>query len=112
MSGHDTAGKEHRRPGRGLRIARAALTRLMEPSDLPGMALIRALGPEEALAFIRWQRTPPMPRVERQVTELLSEAGTERWPGWPRHWAGGGHGWPILPRSGTLPPLPGLAGDS
>lgn len=77
MSGH----AEGRNPaGRGMRVARAALTRLMEPSDLPGLALIRALGPEEALAFIAGKDTSN-PRVERHVTELLSEAGTQQWTG-------------------------------
>lgn len=64
----------------GLHIARAALTRLMEPADLPGMALVRALGPEEALSLIR-SRDASHPRVERQVTEVLHGAGTERWSG-------------------------------
>ncbi|MHA7271626.1 DNA-processing protein DprA [Arthrobacter sp. HLT1-20] len=66
--------------GRGLRVARAALTRLMEPSDLPGLALIRLLGPEAALAFIAGEDANNA-AVERQVTALLSEAGTQRWTG-------------------------------
>lgn len=66
--------------GRGLRVARAALTRLMEPSDLPGLALIRVLGPEEALTFIAGGDATNA-TVERQVTALLSEAGTQRWTG-------------------------------
>ena len=67
-----------------LRSARAALTRLMEPSDLPGLALIRALGPEAALdligskdasnarpadgATVRWQASDPGRR--RVATQL------------------------------------------
>nr|WP_269938864.1 DNA-processing protein DprA [Arthrobacter sp. HY1533] len=61
-------------------MARAALTRLMEPGDLPGMALVRALGPEEALSLIR-SSDATHAGVERQVTEILNTAGTERWPG-------------------------------
>lgn len=63
-----------------LRMARAALTRLMEPGDLPAMALVRALGPVDALSLIRSSGTTH-PGVERQVTEILNGAGTERWPG-------------------------------
>ncbi|MHA7303993.1 DNA-processing protein DprA [Arthrobacter sp. TMN-49] len=66
--------------GAGLRVARAALTRLMEPSDLPGLALICALGPEEALAFIAGTDVSHA-GVERQVTEILGAAGTQRWAG-------------------------------
>lgn len=63
-----------------LRVARAALTRLMEPSDLPGLALIQVLGPEEALALIA-SADSSNARVEREVTEVLNAAGTERWTG-------------------------------
>lgn len=64
----------------GVRIARAALTRLMEPSDLPGLALIRVLGPEAAVGFIQAPGTDHG-RVERDITELLQGAGTQRWAG-------------------------------
>jgi len=64
----------------GVRLARAALTRLMEPSDLAGMALIAAAGPEEALAFIRGGASSS-PALEAEMTALLLEAGTVRWPG-------------------------------
>ncbi len=63
-----------------LRLARAALTRLMEPSDLPGLALIRALGPEDALALIG-SSDASHATVEQHVTEILNEVGTERWTG-------------------------------
>lgn len=79
----------------GVHVARAALTRLMEPSDLPGLALIRVLGPEEALNFIRaadagsgnpagagsGSSGPGSAGVEQAVTEVLQEAGTQRWSG-------------------------------
>lgn len=71
---------EQDRTGRVLRIARAALTRLMEPSDLPGLALVQVLGPEEALSLIR-SNDSSNARVEQLVTEVLNAAGTERWSG-------------------------------
>ncbi|MDJ0316157.1 DNA-processing protein DprA [Arthrobacter antibioticus] len=52
----------------------------MEPSDLPGLALIQVLGPQEAMALIAtsaWSSSA----VERQITEILGFAGTERWTG-------------------------------
>lgn len=64
----------------GVHIARAALTRLMEPSDMPGLAMIRALGPEETMAFIRGKDSTH-PKVEQKMTEVLQDAGTERWSG-------------------------------
>lgn len=64
----------------GVQIARAALTRLMEPSDMPGLALIRVLGPEDAVAFIRGSDSTH-PKVEQEMTEALQDAGTERWSG-------------------------------
>ena len=63
-----------------VRCARAALTRLMEPADLPGLALIRALGPERALDLIAGKDASHA-AVEQQVTAILNEAGTERWTG-------------------------------
>lgn len=67
-------------PSYGALIARAALSRLMEPSDLPGLALIRALGPEEALELIR-SNDVSNPCVEQQMTEILNDDGTDRWVG-------------------------------
>ncbi|AIY00756.1 DNA protecting protein DprA [Arthrobacter sp. PAMC 25486] len=64
----------------GVQIARAALTRLMEPSDMPGLALIRVLGPEDAVAFIRGSDSTH-PKVEQEMTEALQDAGTESWSG-------------------------------
>lgn len=76
----DQAASDGAGAANALHMARAALTRLMEPGDLPGMALVRALGPEEAVSLIRSSDTSHA-RVERQVTEILNGAGTERWPG-------------------------------
>ncbi|MFQ4147512.1 DNA-processing protein DprA [Arthrobacter sp. LAPM80] len=70
----------HNFAGNGLRVARAALTRLMEPSDMPGLALIAALGPEGAVSFIEGNDTSNAV-IERQVTEVLNAAGIERWAG-------------------------------
>lgn len=66
--------------GHGIRVARAALTRLMEPADLPGLALIEALGPEEALALIE-STVASDATAEREMTEVLAAAGTQRWSG-------------------------------
>ncbi len=63
-----------------LRRARAELTRIMEPSDLPGLALIRVLGPEEAVQFLH-SGGANNARIEREVSEVLREAGTQRWTG-------------------------------
>ncbi|ALV45687.1 DNA processing protein DprA [Arthrobacter alpinus] len=68
--------------GKGLRVARAALTRLMEPSDLPGLALIEVLGPEEALGLIESGAATDA-TTEREMTAVLAEAGTQRWAGLP-----------------------------
>ena len=62
------------------RTARAALTRLIEPSDLPGMALVRAAGPIEALALIR-NGASSSATVEREMTAILAASGISRWPG-------------------------------
>ncbi|PYI66619.1 DNA-protecting protein DprA [Arthrobacter livingstonensis] len=70
-------------PGTGnadIRLARAALTRLMEPSDLPGMALISVAGPVDALAFIR-SGAASSAVLEQEMTAVLSETGTGRWQG-------------------------------
>jgi DNA processing protein len=64
----------------GVRLARAALTRLMEPSDLPGMALIAAAGPEDALAFVR-SGAASSAVLEQEMTAILAEYGTIRWAG-------------------------------
>ena len=76
------SGMEARQSGsnRALRVARAALTRLMEPSDLPGLALVQVLGPQDALSLIQSSDSSNA-QVEQRVTEVLNEAGTERWTG-------------------------------
>jgi len=63
-----------------IRIARAALTRIMEPSDLAGMALIAVAGPQDALAFIR-SGAQSSSVLEQEMTGVLNISGTGRWPG-------------------------------
>lgn len=63
-----------------LRRARAALTRIMEPSDLPGLALIQVLGAEDAMQFLNGTANGGA-RIEREMTAILREAGTQRWTG-------------------------------
>jgi DNA processing protein len=62
---------DERRP---LVIARAALSRIFEPSDQAGMALVQAVGPREALAVATGTRRADA-GLERAVAALLSEAG-------------------------------------
>ena len=56
------------------RTARAALSRLMEPQDAAGLALVRIAGPEDALR-IAMGELKAGPAVEREVSEVLEEAG-------------------------------------
>lgn len=63
-----------------IRLARAALSRIIEPSDLIGMALIQAAGPEEAMAFIRSEAATSS-TLEAAMTPILADAGTSTWAG-------------------------------
>lgn len=56
------------------RTARAALSRLMEPQDAAGLALVRAVGAEDALRIATGQLKAG-PSVEQEITALLAEAG-------------------------------------
>ncbi|MBT1003679.1 DNA-processing protein DprA [Paenarthrobacter sp. DKR-5] len=56
------------------RVARAALSRLMEPSDTAGLALVSVAGPETALAVATGQ-TPGDAGLEREVARCLEEEG-------------------------------------
>lgn len=60
-------------------VARAALTRLMEPSDLAGLALIRVVGPEHALRVAKGEVRAGT-ETEHKVVQLLDEAGARS--GW------------------------------
>lgn len=66
------------------RLARAALTRLMEPSDLPGLALVKVLGPWEAMRVITGHATIGTDQEEAVADLLNSDAGI-RWTGFAEH---------------------------
>ena len=56
------------------RAARAALSRLMEPQDAAGLALVQAAGAEDALRIATGQLKPG-PSLEQEITGLMAEAG-------------------------------------
>lgn len=63
------------------RTARAALSRLMEPQDAAGLALVRIAGAMDALRIATGQLVSG-PRLEQDVTAVLAEyGGTGTWPG-------------------------------
>ena len=70
-----------------LRLARAALSRLFEPSDAVGLALVSVVGPRDALRIAR-RETGAGADVHRRLSEALDvpdagrrplEDGLERW---------------------------------
>ncbi|MFJ6356388.1 DNA-processing protein DprA [Pseudarthrobacter oxydans] len=63
------------------RRSRAALSRLMEPQDAAGLALVQAAGAGDALRIATGQLSAG-PELEREITALLSDGG----PG--TSWAG------------------------
>lgn len=56
------------------RTARAALSRLFEPQDAVGLALVRLVGAEDALRVATGQ-LPAGPGLERELTGVLEENG-------------------------------------
>jgi DNA processing protein len=72
------------------RLARAALSRLLEPQDSIGLALVRAAGAIDALK-IATGRLKAGPQLEQEMTALLSDGGaTSSWGGIPaslKRWA-------------------------
>jgi DNA processing protein len=56
------------------RIARAALSRLMEPQDAAGLALVQAVGAQDALRIATGQATGG-PALEQEITGLLADNG-------------------------------------
>ena len=56
------------------RIARAALSRLMEPQDAAGLALVQATGALDALKIATGQAAAG-PALEREITGLLADNG-------------------------------------
>jgi DNA processing protein len=63
-----------------LRTARAALTRLLEPGDASGAALVAALGAEQALLVATGRRVAS-PEVDSAVGSMLLGFGGRRWEG-------------------------------
>ncbi|MGK3650495.1 DNA-processing protein DprA [Pseudarthrobacter enclensis] len=63
------------------RLARAALSRLMEPQDAAGLALVQAAGPTDALR-IATGVVKAGAGLEQEITGLLADAGG------PSRWAG------------------------
>lgn len=57
------------------RTARAALSRLFEPQDAAGLALVRAAGAEDALRIATGQLAAGA-ELEREIFELLEDNGT------------------------------------
>lgn len=87
----------------GERIARAALSRLMEPQDAAGLALVQVAGAVDGLRIATGQLAVG-PELEREMTGLLAAGGSG--PGWSglgaalKRW---------LPRSPELAPERDLA---
>ncbi|MBT2536437.1 DNA-processing protein DprA [Arthrobacter sp. ISL-69] len=61
-------------------LARAALSRLMEPQDAAGLALVMVAGATDALRIATGQLGSG-PQLERDITSLLADNGTGSWPG-------------------------------
>ncbi|GGI74800.1 DNA processing protein DprA [Pseudarthrobacter scleromae] len=57
------------------RRSRAALSRLMEPQDAAGLALVQAAGAVDALRIATGQLSAG-PELEREITALLSDGGS------------------------------------
>ncbi|MGO4187184.1 DNA-processing protein DprA [Pseudarthrobacter sp. TAF60_1] len=79
------------------RIARAALSRLMEPQDAAGLALVQAVGAQDALRIATGQ-APAGPALEQEITGLLADNG-----------AGAGWGGLTAARKRWMPRIPDLA---
>ena len=55
-------------------LTRAALSRLMEPQDAAGLALVQTVGAQDALRIATGQ-TPAGPALEQEITGLLADSG-------------------------------------
>jgi len=62
------------------RVARAALSRLMEPQDAAGLALVRLAGAVDGLRIATGQLAAG-PSLEQEMTAVLLEGGGVSWPG-------------------------------
>jgi DNA processing protein len=59
---------------KGERVARAALSRLMEPQDAAGLALVKAAGAVDGLKIATGELAPG-PGLEQEVASLLVDSG-------------------------------------
>ncbi|HKU29745.1 MAG TPA: DNA-processing protein DprA [Arthrobacter sp.] len=73
MTDHEPALAKSKAPS-SERLARAALSRLMEPQDATGLALVRAAGPADALRIASGQ-VAFGPALQQEVTSLLVDSG-------------------------------------
>ena len=62
------------------RLARAALSRLMEPQDAAGLALVQTVGATDALRIATGGMAAG-PGLEHRITSMLAENGTGSWAG-------------------------------
>lgn len=92
--GPDTDGRDRSRDQ--VRLARAALTRLVEPGDETALAVIARLGPEHALALLTGRCRPT-----REEEAALAEASGSP-DGWRRRFSAGLRRW--APRAAELSP--------
>ncbi|BAS17653.1 protein involved in DNA mediated transformation [Arthrobacter sp. Hiyo8] len=89
---------------KGERLARAALSRLMEPQDAAGLALVKAAGAVDGLKIATGELAPG-PGLEQEVASLLVDSGVSNpGPDWLLHYGGGRQGSRTLPRNVILPP--------
>lgn len=63
-----------------IRVARAALTRLIEPGDATGALLVRALGPVEGLQ-VATGKCSVDPAIDTRLRSIMLGRGTKAWEG-------------------------------
>lgn len=71
-------------PRAGVYLARAALSRLMEPADLPGQAMIKVIGPWQAMRVISGYETLNDTQ-QSSIAGLLQEQAGKQWRGVEEH---------------------------
>ena len=59
------------------RLARAALSRLMEPQDAAGLALVQVAGAQDALGIATGELSYG-PALEQEITGVLADTAPER----------------------------------
>ena len=91
------------------RLARAALSRLMEPQDSAGLALVQVAGALDALGIATGQLSYG-PALEQELSGALAEhSATSSWAGLGAASNGGRPGFRTSPLNGILPPCSGWA---